>query len=272
MKYYWIRLKTDFFQQLHIKLLRKMENGDRLLVVYMKMLLLSAKYNNEIRYECDDDFAETLAVDLDEDVEDVRIVLNFLEGRKLIRKTDDGSTLTEAECAVGSDTTEAARKRAARQKHNPEVQNQDMTRTTAEQHVDATGTNGGQVLDKYWTNGGQMADKCPENVRNSLDKRPTEIEIDKDIEIDIKKERKKKKERPADESARNVFALFNSQVRPLTEVDGEKLRDALEEFGEDAVRKGIEEAVRLNKRNAGYVAYVAQKATTSRASPKKNLF
>lgn len=40
-RYYWLKLKKDFFEQKMIKILRTFENGDRMITIFLKMELHS---------------------------------------------------------------------------------------------------------------------------------------------------------------------------------------------------------------------------------------
>lgn len=68
--FYWMKLPKEFFQSLRIKRLRKMENGDTSVVIYMKMMLISLANEGLIRYEgLEESFESEIALALDEDEE-----------------------------------------------------------------------------------------------------------------------------------------------------------------------------------------------------------
>ena len=78
-KYFWLKLKEDFFTSKRIKKLRKMAGGDTYTIIYLKMQLLSLKTDGVLRYTgLEDNFATELALDLDEKAEDVGVVLLYL--------------------------------------------------------------------------------------------------------------------------------------------------------------------------------------------------
>lgn len=84
-RYYWLKLKEDFFKSKEMKKLRKVAGGDTYVIIYLKMQLLSLRNEGKLYFEgVDDDFASELALELDEDVENVRMTLNFLEHCKLL--------------------------------------------------------------------------------------------------------------------------------------------------------------------------------------------
>ena len=60
-RYYWLKLKEDFFDQKEIKKLRRIAGGDTYTIIYLKMLLLSIKNGGKIMYEAvEDSLAEEL--------------------------------------------------------------------------------------------------------------------------------------------------------------------------------------------------------------------
>ena len=38
-RYYWLKLKNDFFRGKHIKMLRKIAGGDTYTIIYLKMII-----------------------------------------------------------------------------------------------------------------------------------------------------------------------------------------------------------------------------------------
>lgn len=117
-KYYWLKLKDDFFRDKRIKKLRRIAGGDTYTVIYLKMQLLSIKTNGVLIYEgIEDNFAEELALELDEDTDNVKIVLAFLQSNGMIEETDPNHFLMiETIKCIGSESTSAERVRKHREK------------------------------------------------------------------------------------------------------------------------------------------------------------
>lgn len=87
-KYVWLKLKEDFFQQRTIKKLRKIAGGDTYTIIYLKLQLLSLTDEGKLFYEgIEDTFAEEMALAIDEEVENVKITLMFLEKKWTFRKS-----------------------------------------------------------------------------------------------------------------------------------------------------------------------------------------
>jgi predicted phage replisome organizer len=123
-KYYWLKLKEDFFRQKEIKKLRKIAGGDTYTIIYLKMLLLALKNDNKLYFEgVEDDFAEELALELDEDEENVSMTLAFLNRQNLIEMiSEDEYLLPQCENMTGIESSSAERVRRHRLKKKEEEQ------------------------------------------------------------------------------------------------------------------------------------------------------
>lgn len=91
-KYYWLKLKEDFFDEKQIKYLRKLPDGDKLVIVYLKMQLKSLRTEGFIKYDkILPSNEEELAMILDEDINIVKLTIGALIQTKVIEQLDDGS-------------------------------------------------------------------------------------------------------------------------------------------------------------------------------------
>lgn len=165
-KYYWLKLKDDFFDQKQIKFLRKLPDGDKLVIVYLKMQLTSIKAEGVIKYDkILPSNVEELALILDEDINIVKLTLSALEKMGLIEILDDGSFFMLAVMdLIGkeSESAERVRKYRALQCNDKALQcNNDVTECNTEIEIEI-----------------------------DIEKRE-EKEIEKDIEIKTEPEKKK---------------------------------------------------------------------------------
>lgn len=112
-RYYWLKLQQDFFSSKRIKKMRKLPGGDTLTIIYLKMQLLSLKTDGVLRYAgLEQNFAEELALDLDEDAESVQLALAYMESTGLIETSDNISFLLPYVVAnTGSEGSSAQRMR-----------------------------------------------------------------------------------------------------------------------------------------------------------------
>ena len=117
-RYYWLKLKEDFFEQRVIKKLRKIAGGDTYTIIYLKLQLLAMKNDGKLVFEnVEEDFASEMALELDEDIENVRVTLMYLEKNNLIETiSDEEYFLPEVLAVTGSETASAIRVREHREK------------------------------------------------------------------------------------------------------------------------------------------------------------
>lgn len=79
-KYYWLKLKADFFTNRAMKKLRRIAGGDTYTIIYLKLQLLSLKDEGLLFYEgVEPTFYEEMALALDEDAENVRATIEVLQ-------------------------------------------------------------------------------------------------------------------------------------------------------------------------------------------------
>lgn len=117
-RYYWLQLKEDFFNQKEIKLLRRIAGGDTYTIIYLKMLLISLKDEGKLYFEAiGDNFAEEVALSLDEAPEDVAITISYLEKKGLLEIIeDDEYFLNRVPELLGSEAYSTQRSRRHRAK------------------------------------------------------------------------------------------------------------------------------------------------------------
>lgn len=119
-RYYWLRLHDDFFRSVRIKKLRRMAGGDTYVIIYLKMQLKAMKTDGVLTWRgYEQDFVEELAIDLDEEPDDVRVTLAYLLSCGLAESEDKVNFfLPYAVENVGSETSAAERMRNMRKRNN----------------------------------------------------------------------------------------------------------------------------------------------------------
>lgn len=119
-KYYWLKLHEGFFRDKKIKKLRRIAGGDTYTIIYLKMQLLSLKTDGKLYFDSvEESFAEELALEIDEEVDNVKVTLAFLFSNGLIEEAEEDSfILPETIKSIGgeSDSTPRVRKHRAKKK------------------------------------------------------------------------------------------------------------------------------------------------------------
>ncbi len=119
-RYYWLKLKENFFDQPEIKKLRKLAGGDSYVNLYLEIMLLSLKSGGKLIFEgLEDTFPEEIALKIDKNPQDVAVVLKFIEKYGLMEIGDSNEyLLLGVVTATGSDGTSTERVRRFRNEHS----------------------------------------------------------------------------------------------------------------------------------------------------------
>lgn len=121
-KNHWIKLKTDFFQSLPIKKLRKLKNGDSYLIIYQKLMLLTS--NNEGHYSfqnIENSLYEEVALLLDEQINVINLFFHACLPLKLIEYIDENTIyLSQVPLVIGKNDNSTQRVREYRDRMKQE--------------------------------------------------------------------------------------------------------------------------------------------------------
>lgn len=239
-RYYWLKLNENFFESDVVEWLEDQENGEKYVLLYLKLCLKSLKTDGALVRQVGkmtiQHTAESIAKQTQFDIEVVESALALFEQIGLIEKNDKGeSYLPEVANMTGSGSASESATKKKTQRQNKKGQN-----------VPEKG-------DKMSPKGGT---KCPQKRGTKC---PTEIR-DKSIEYrDKEKDDYHHPKRNDDEKTHTeIFALWEKNMMPLTPIVGEKLQALLGEVGEAAVEQGILAAVEHGARNFAYVQTVAR--------------
>lgn len=187
-RYYWLKLKRDFFKRHDIRIIESMPNGKDYILFYLKLLCESVDHDGNLRFNEQIPYnEEMLATITGTNVDIVRSAIKVFSQLQMMEILDDGTFyMNEVRKMLGSETKWAEKKRNYREFQKALAQKaleEDKTRTKKD------------------------------NVRQ-------EKEIDKDIEIDKekkeKKEEKKKEKKteqdPEVETIKEIIGYLNARV------------------------------------------------------------
>ena len=119
-KFYWLKLKRDFFKRHDITILESMPNGKEYSLFYLKLMLESIDHEGMLRFSEQIPYNEQmLAAITNTNVDTVRSAIKVLEQLKLLEILDDETIyMTEVENMIGSETKWAEKKRLYRENTN----------------------------------------------------------------------------------------------------------------------------------------------------------
>ena len=230
-KYYYLKLKENYFDDDSIVLLESMQDGVLYSNILLKLYLKSLKHGGRLQLDEDIPYtAQMIATITRQQIGTVERALQIFLKLGLVEVLDSGTFyMSNIELLIGQSSTEAERKRAAR------LQN--------------------KALSALRTSGGHLSDI-----------RPPEIEIKKEIDIELEKEGELKGQALARSYGRyeNVF---------LTDTELSELQAELPEKWAYYIERLSGYIASTGKKYKNHAATIRRWAAddTAKAAPKKGI-
>ena len=117
-KYYWLKLKRDFFKRHDIRIIEEMPNGKEYILFYLKLLLESIDHEGALRFSETVPYNEQmLSVITNTNIDIVRSAMKMFIELKMMDICDDQTIyMAEVEKLIGSESWSAERVRRHREK------------------------------------------------------------------------------------------------------------------------------------------------------------
>ena len=127
-KYYWLKLKRDFFKRHDIRIIEAMPNGKDYVLFYLKLLVESISHDGKLRFSetipYNDDMLSTIT---NTNVDIVRTAVKIFTELGFMELFDDGTIyLRETNLMLGNETEWAKKKRDYRDSKALEITNEDI--------------------------------------------------------------------------------------------------------------------------------------------------
>lgn len=261
-RYYWFRLHKDFFQKKEIKRLRRVAGGDTYTIIYLKMLLRSIVDGGKLYFDgYEETFVSELALDIDEDEQNVQITVNYLLKNGLLLECEaDEYYLPEANNNTGSETAAAGRMRKLRNK-SKELDSNNVTELR--NNVTAMLHECSQPLQTCY---GEI-----EKEKRDID-RVIDIDRHRDRDITISTTREKGKEENSSPCVSNIeiydlwvehFGVISSYVKGI-------LDDLVSEYGLQETSEAVNIAKERGKSSIRYVEGILKNKRLENGEIRRN--
>lgn len=137
-KYFWLKLKRDFFKRHDIQIIESMPNGKDYILFYMKLLLESIDHNGHLRFNETIPYDEgMLATITSTNIDVVRSAMSTFIKLKMIEILDDQTIyMAEINKMIGSEVDSAERVRLHRGKLKALQCNEVVTKSNTEIEID----------------------------------------------------------------------------------------------------------------------------------------
>ena len=195
-KFYWLKLKRDFFKRHDIRIIEEMPNGKDYVLFYLKLLLESIDHEGSLRFSDTIPYNEQmLSVVTNTNIDIVRSAMKLFTELNLIDVLDDATIyMAEVNNMIGSESWSAERVRRFRSKQ-------------------------------------QQALLCNTDVTSCNEEKEEEIKKDKDIELEIERENESPFNQPTDSENDSLSALSTE----LSTIDDTKRKMLGGELGKGVV-------------------------------------
>lgn len=133
-KYYWLKLKRDFFKRHDIRIIEAMPNGKDYILFYLKLLLESIDHEGALRFSDAIPYNEQmLSVITNTNVDIVKSAMEIFLGLNMIEVYDDRTIyMNEVDKLIGSESASAERVRKHRENTKLLQCNTDVTKCNIE--------------------------------------------------------------------------------------------------------------------------------------------
>lgn len=234
-KYYYMRLKENFFESEELVMLESMPEGMLYSNILIKLYLKSLKNEGRLMFKDTIPYnAQMIATITRHQIGTVEKALNIFRDLELIEVLDNGTIyMNDIELFIGKASTEAERKKRAR-----------MT-IEAEKKLLI-----GQTSDKCPNENGQMSDKLPpENREQSLETRVKRTETINNSEDVVSQSVSP----VTDIQFLKLKDFFGQSIREPKNTDLAKLNEALDFYEPALILEAIKTAKEMRGRSFAYV-------------------
>ena len=133
-KFYWLKLRRDFFKRHDIRIVEEMPNGKDYVLFYLKLLLESIDHEGSLRFSDTIPYNENmLSVITNTNIDIVRAAMKLFTELNLVDIFDDQTIyMNEVQKMIGSESESANRVRRFRENQKALLCNGDVTKCNTE--------------------------------------------------------------------------------------------------------------------------------------------
>lgn len=216
-KYYWLKLKRDFFKRHDIKIVESMPNGKDYILFYLKLLLESIDHEGTLRFSETIPYNEQmLSVVTDTNIDIVRSAMKLFIDLNMMTVFDDQTIyMTEVDKLIGSETEWAKKKREQRLKKD---------------------------------NVPQLSSKCPTEIDKDKEKYK-----DTNIDVDVDEEDNLATATATDTDADKLSLIGGKLGKNVVYLTDRQFDDLLDKLGMDAFNRYVERLAGFILEKGAYV-------------------
>ena len=246
-KFYWLRLKKDFFKRHDIRIIESMSNGKDYVLFYLKLLCESVDHDGNLRFSDMIPYNdEMLATITNTNIDIVRSAIKIFTELQLMDILDDGTLyMNEVQKMIGSATQDEHTRESTRLRVQAYRDRQKEIESLPKRYCNVT---------------------CNGEIEKEIE---IELELEKEIEIDNKKKNNKKEKEPKITFGeyQNV-KLTQSEYDRLTNDYGVDVRNSCIKFLDEYIE---EKAYKSKSHNLAIRRWVVDAVNKSRKNDQKSM-
>lgn len=224
----WIKIYTNIFENRKIKFILSLKNGEKILIIWLRLLTLAGKINDRGNVYVSTNIpynSKSLGVEFGESAKVVEEALKIFESLDMIRVSEDAIIIESWEEYQNVEGMERVREQNRLRKQRQ--RERDKGQETC--HVTVTG---------------QSREVTQQNKNKNKNKNTNNIVVAEYIDSTYSEKR---------DNSSNVIEYWDKNIYPITPAVAEELNLLEQEFGELNVRKGLNKMVKANVRNLNYL-------------------
>ena len=224
----WIKIYTNIFENRKIKFILSLKNGEKILIIWLRLLTLAGKINDRGNVYVSTNIpynAKSLGVEFGESAKVVEEALKIFESLDMIRVSEDAIIIESWEEYQNVEGMERVREQNRLRKQRQ--RERDKEQETC--HVTVTG---------------QSREVTQQNKNKNKNKNTNNIVVAEYIDSTYSEKR---------DSNSNIIEYWDKNIYPITPAVAEELNLLEQEFGELNVRKGLNKMVKANVKNLNYL-------------------
>ena len=236
-KFYWLKLKRDFFKRHDIRIIESMPNGKDYILFYLKLLLESIDHEGELRFSDAIPYNDQmLSVITNTNIDIVRSAMKLFVELKLVEiKSDETIYMEEVSKMIGSETKWAEYKRKG---VNAKVEN--------------------------------LPQLTLENFQRNSKTVPTEIEKEKEKETEQEKEIEESAPPPSPKPVRHKYGAYKNVL--LSDEDYTKLQAEFPRDWSERIERLSEYIASTGKSYKNHLATIRSWARKDKPKSSGNVF
>lgn len=243
-RYYWLKLKRDFFKRHDIVIIESMPNGKDYILFYLKLLCESVDHDGSLRFSDKIPYNEDMLATITRtNVDIVRSAINLFSELGMMEIMDDGTFyMSEVERLIGSESSSVSAIRQKRYRENKKSKlsvTPDITDDVTKNNASVTKDNA-SVTNSY---ANRYADHNANVTKNNESK-------SKSKSIDLEREKEKEKEKKPSPSGQLGAFLEKYEIPAKLKESLLAYADYMDECGKPLSTRSMELVIRKLQRIA----------------------